>query len=272
MKSTLLTTLENRLYNNSSQNIAATDITGLPRTYTRLGQRIARIQNLFPIDEPGVIGILLDHDVNLVEAMIAVVMSGATVVTADPATDRNEVKTTFLKRGVEFVITTPRYSGILSGFLQVHLSETAIGRAKEIPMTEQAGENAAAINIDGRKITHSELVCCAQKFVRSACISEKDTVLQTALPGTLGFIREIFGVFMNGGTLVVLPAAARGDARKLLEFAEAEGVTVIPTPRWLMDDISVRRLSIPSSVRLYIDSSESAATKVFDDSQQSVAL
>ncbi len=268
MKSTLLATLENRLYN-SSQTIAATDINGVPRTYSRLGQRIARIQNLFPIDEPGVVGVLLDHDVNMIEAMIAVVMAGATVVTADPESDKNEVKAMFLQRGIEFVITTPRYASSVSGFLQVHISETAISRANETPITEHAGENATAINLSGRKLTHSEVLSISEKFVRSACIRENDTVLQTGMPGSLSFIREIIGVFLSGGTLVVLPKAARGNARKLLEFAEAEGVTVIPTPRWLMDEISARRLSIPSSIRLYIDSSENACSSSFDEMRSS---
>ena len=271
MKSTLLTALEARLFN-TIQTIAATDVTGSPRSYNRFGQRIARIQNLFPFDEPGVVGILLDHDVNMVEALLAVVMSGATVVTADPEVERSEIKAMFLKRGVEFVITTPKYAGSLSGFIQVHLSETAISRACDKPIVEFVGENASAINIDGRKITHSELVTIAQKFVRAACITEKDTVLQTGAPGSLSFVREIFGVFLNGGTLVVLPKAARGNARKLLEFAEAEGVTVIPTPRWLMDDINARRLSIPSSIRLYIDSSEAAGSVPFSEDQQASAL
>ena len=258
MKSTLISALENRLFT-QSQTIAIADVNGVSRSYHDLGRRVARIQNLFPIDEPRVVGIILDQSIELIETTLAVVMSGATVVNADPEVDSMEIKDNFQRCGVEFVMTIPRYASKVSGFLQVHLSDTAIGKANEKPLIEMPGENAYALRVDSGFMTHSEVMAISQKFVRTSSIHERDIILQVSTPNEAGFVREVFGSLLIGGKMVVMPKKAHNNAKKILEYAEVEGVTIISAPVWLMEDIISQRLSVPTSIRLYIDTSEMCA-------------
>lgn len=243
-----LNTILSKVFDTYSDRTALVDVTGKVLTYGELFRRVKQRQNLFPIDEPRAIGLLMDHSALMIESLLAILRSGAACVPVLPSMDYDSVKARLLKQRVDFVITTPSYSRMAAGFLQMHVADRINPKVSEA-VGEDVDDNAPAMILDDVRYTHDDICQAARRFAITTSTTCSDSVLQAATVNTETFIRETFGALLSGATLVVLPETGRKDVRKALSYAEAEGVTVMTKSPRIAAVMTRWRMSAPASLR-----------------------
>lgn len=239
--------------------------------YSRLDALAAAIQARFPDERPRTVGIVMDHGVELVATILAVLRAGAAYVAAEPGLPPERIRYMMSEAGVDFVATTDAYRHRFAGFRTItvpatlrplapeRMAETEAGRTPA-PVAVHADAPAYVIFTTGRSgrsngvvVSQANVMHFADAFEHEFRIGRADVVMQLSVATFDLFEEELFGALLNGATLLIPPAGILNDTARLLEFADEHGVTVITGFPQLLSDINRcvaagRRL--PRSLRL----------------------
>ena len=101
---------------------AVIDVDGRVFSFSKLKALVETVQALFPEDRPTRVGIVMDHGVEMIAAMLAVVRSGAAYVAAEPDFPAERVNFMMRQAGVDFIITSPHYSNRFVGYMVLPLA------------------------------------------------------------------------------------------------------------------------------------------------------
>ncbi|WP_300502745.1 AMP-binding protein [uncultured Duncaniella sp.] len=233
-------------------------------TYAGLDRLVDTLISRFPSFIPARVGIVMDHSVEMVAAMMAVIKAGAAFVAVEPDFPPGRLVTFLVENGVDFVITQERHAGLLNDFKRLIIgNEIYIDPALHpLPDRSRADRPAYILYSStpdgyplGVAVGNSQVLHFAESFKNTYNISGDDILLQFSACIMNIFIQEIFGALLSGAAVAIPSAATRNDPEKLVKFIDDQYVTVISGFPYLMMELNAVK-ALPVTVRLLISSGD----------------
>lgn len=233
-------------------------------TYAGLDRLVDTLISRFPSFIPARVGIVMDHSVEMVAAMMAVIKAGAAFVAVEPDFPPGRLVTFLVENGVDFVITQERHAGLLNDFKRLIIcSEIYIDPALHpLPDRSRADRPAYILYSStpdgyplGVAVGNSQVLHFAESFKNTYNISGDDILLQFSACIMNIFIQEIFGALLSGAAIAIPSVATRNDPEKLVKFIDDQYVTVISGFPYLMMELNAVK-ALPVTVRLLISSGD----------------
>ena len=228
--------------------------------YAGLDRLVDSLISRFPSFIPARVGIVMDHSVEMIGSILAVIKSGAAFVAVEPDFPPERLTTFLIENGVDFVITQEKYAGLVRDFTRLIItSEVFIDPALHpLPDRSQANRPAYIMYTStpdgfplGVAVGNSQVIHFAEAFRRTYNISGDDILLQFSACIMNIFIQEVFGALLNGAALAIPSASTRNNLEALVRFIDSQYVTVISGFPYLMMGLDNLE-ALPMTVRLLI--------------------
>ncbi len=233
-------------------------------TYAGLDRLVDTLISRFPSFIPARVGIVMDHSVEMVAAMMAVIKAGAAFVAVEPDFPPGRLVTFLVENGVDFVITQERHAGLLNDFKRLIICREIYIDPALHPLPDRSRADRPAYIIYsstpdgyplGVAVGNSQVLHFAESFKKTYNISGDDILLQFSACIMNIFIQEIFGALLSGAAVAIPSAATRNDPEKLVKFIDDQYVTVISGFPYLMMELNAVK-ALPVTVRLLISSGD----------------
>lgn len=245
-----------------------------PCTYRQLDRLSDDIACLLPADEPR-IGIILDHSVKMIAAMLAVLKTGKAYVPMEPDFPLERIHAILQEAGIQTVLTLERYRDRL-------LPDTkALCLDGEIPAgTFQApavsGEDPAYILYTSGSTGRPKGVCVLQRnvlhyvraFHHEFDNGPGDIMLQGSVCTFDIFVEEVFTTLLEGAALAI-PHSDDFEAR--MDYCDRHGITFISGFPYLVDEMN-RKERVPASLRILISGGDTLRHSQIDRIQDRVPV
>lgn len=214
-------------------------------TYRELDEMANSIMSKFYAWKFDAVGIVMEHGIEMIAAMLAVLKSGAAYVPAEPALPEARIDYMMRTAGANFVITDdycrnlPAVSplpgrSVPDGVAYVLYTSGTSGRPKGVVV-----ENYSVVNY-------------AEAFEHEFHVAPGDVMLQYSICSFDIFVEEVFTTLLNGATLAIPSREVHdGSLADLMAFCERHGVTEISGFPYLLADMN-RYRCYPSKLRLLI--------------------
>lgn len=233
-------------------------------TYAGLDRLVDTLISRFPSFIPARVGIVMDHSVEMVAAMMAVIKAGAAFVAVEPDFPPGRLVTFLVENGVDFVITQERHAGLLNDFKRLIICREIYIDPALHPLPDRSRADRPAYIIYsstpdgyplGVAVGNSQVLHFAESFKKTYNISGDDILLQFSACIMNIFIQEIFGALLSGAAVAIPSAATRNDPEKLVKFIDDQYVTIISGFPYLMMELNAVK-ALPVTVRLLISSGD----------------
>lgn len=190
-------------------------------TYRELDEMANSIMSKFYAWKFDAVGIVMEHGIEMIAAMLAVLKSGAAYVPAEPALPEARIDYMMRTAGANFVITDdycrnlPAVSplpgrSVPDGVAYVLYTSGTSGRPKGVVV-----ENYSVVNY-------------AEAFEHEFHVAPGDVMLQYSICSFDIFVEEVFTTLLNGATLAIPSREVHdGSLADLMAFCERHGVTEI---------------------------------------------
>ena len=228
-------------------------------TFRELDDLATTIAASFP-KRPQYVGVVMNHSVEMIAALFAVLKSGAAYVPVEPSFPEERIRFIMQECAVDFVLTEPEHAGKLQG-LPVHFvarGMKATEAASAIPSAARPNDAAYVLYTSGSTgkpkgvVVENRNVChYVQAFAGEFHPSANDVMLQYSVCSFDIFVEEVFASLLSGATLAIPSDDVKNDIRRLMRFVERHGVTMISGFPYLL--LEMNKLDrIPASLRLLI--------------------
>ena len=209
---------------------------------------------------PKFVGIVMDHGVEMIASMLAVLKVGACYVPVEPFFPEDRIHFIMKECDADFVLTDEKYAKRLDG-----LNPLVIEKGMEInPDAEVADlsvpEGLAyilytsgstgmpkGVMVENRNVCHY-----IKAFSNEFHPQRGDSMLQYSVCSFDIFTEEVYTTLCNGAALVIPPAQIREDIPAVLDFCAKEGITEISGFPYLLLEMNKMPERLPESLRRLI--------------------
>lgn len=228
-------------------------------TFNELDKMASQIAANFP-GEPKRIGVVMNHGVEMIASLFAILKIGAAYVPVEPSFPTDRIRFMMNECNVDFVLTEPEYAKKLKGFSLQYVNTTEIAGqdAENIPSTAKPDDLAYILYTSGSTGTpkgvmvENRNVCNYVKAFRNEFHpAPGDVMLQYSVCSFDIFVEEVFASLLSGAALAIPPEEAKNDIRLLMKFVEENHVTIISGFPYLLLEMNKLK-AIPKSLRLLI--------------------
>lgn len=228
-------------------------------TFRNLDVLATHIANTFP-KHPRYIGVVMNHSVEMIAALFAILKSGAAYVPVEPSFPIERIRFIMQECNVDFIMTEREYAEKLQGF-PLHFIEhgiTPITGESDIPSQAQPNDAAYILYTSGSTgtpkgvVVENRNVChYVRAFRNEFHPSAGDVMLQYSVCSFDIFVEEVFASLLSGAAIAIPSEDVKNDTRRLMQFVEEHAVTIISGfPYLLLEMNKLER--IPASLRLLI--------------------
>lgn len=218
---------------------------GRTATYRQIDDLANDIMADFYAENFSAVGIVMNHGIEMIAAMLAVLKSGAAYVPAEPTLPRQRIDYMMDKAGVKFIITD-NYCRNLASAKPLANRSTADGLAY-ILFTSGTSGRPKGVMVENRSVVNY-----AEAFEAEFKVKPGDVMLQYSVCSFDIFVEEVFTTLLNGAALAIPPQEIRlGSIASLIDFCERHNVTEISGFPYLLADMN-RYKKYPSKLRLLV--------------------
>lgn len=229
-------------------------------TYRELEGLVNSIASRFPRNTQFV-GLVMNHSVEMVAALLAILKSGAAYVPAEPSFPTERIDFMMRQCNVSFVVTQKAYADIFRA------NEELIFVEKGEPILDVAGEIEGVVTPEspayvlytsgttgfpkGVIVEHRNVCHYVRTFCDEFHPGKNDIMLQNSVCTFDIFVEEVYPILLTGGTLAIPNAETKGNLDTLMEFVQRHHVTIISGFPYLL--LEMNKLEyLPESLRLLI--------------------
>jgi amino acid adenylation domain-containing protein len=185
-----------------------------------------------------VVGLHLPMGIGYVTAMLGVAKAGGVFLPLDPAHPPRRQRACLAKAEPALILGDADAAGVLPALETavplLRLDAVPLGPADPLPLSVD-GEDASYIVFTSGSTGEPKAILGSQKGlghfvdweVREFGLDETVRVAQLAPPTFDVSLRDIFVPLLAGGTLCIPPAEARTDGRRLIDWLDAECITLV---------------------------------------------
>jgi len=206
------------------------------------------------------VGIVMDHSVEMIAAILAVLKKGAAYVPAEPFLPTERIRFMMRDSGARVVITNSHHEELLNGFDLLIVD-------RGLPVATDAGYATTTGNQDqlayilytsgttgrpkGIAVTDANVSHYVRAFQNEFHPTDSDIMLQHSVCSFDIFVEEVFGTLLSGAALAIPSVAERNDIGSLMSFIEKNHVTMLTGFPYLLQEMN-ELPAIPPSLRLLI--------------------
>lgn len=229
-------------------------------TYSGLDRMVDTLISRFPTFIPARVGVVMDHSLEMIAAIMAIIKCGAAFVPVEPDFPPERMNRFLTESGVDFVVTQEKYSSMLSDFTLFIVGNQILSASELYPLPDRCKADRPAYimytsSISGYPIGvmvgNRQVVEMARRFGQTFNISPDDVLLQYSACIVNIFIEEVFGTLLNGAVLAIPSAATRNNPQALMKFADDQYVSIISGFPYLLQELN-RMPSLPMTLRMLI--------------------
>lgn len=229
-------------------------------TYAGLDRLVDTLISRFPSFIPARVGLVMDHSVEQVAAMLAVNKAGAAFVPVEPDFPPERLERFLTENGVDFVITQEKYSHLVSGFTLMIINPDLYADAALHPLPDRSRADRPAYILYatspagypvGIMTGNRQVTAMASRFGEAFRITPDDVVMQYSAVIVNLFVQEVFGTLLNGAVLAIPSSATRNDPKALMRFADEQYVSVISGFPYLLHELN-SLTALPMTLRMVI--------------------
>lgn len=227
-------------------------------TFKQLDRLVDTIAMNFEAN-PKLVGIVMNHSVELIASMIAVLKVGAGYVPVEPFFPIDRIKFIMNECNVDFVITNSEYAIKLHG-LPLHFIDSDLKVHPKARISEMSKPESIAyvlytsgstgmpkgVVVENRNVCHY-----IKAFTNEFHPTVGDRMLQYSVCSFDIFVEEVFTTLCNGAALAIPSEYIKGDIHRIMNFVEKYKITEISGFPYLLLEMN-KLQSIPSSLRLLI--------------------
>lgn len=228
--------------------------------YSGLDRLVDTLISRFPSFIPARVGVVMDHSVEMIASILAIIKAGAAFVPVEPDFPPERMTRFLTECGVDFVVTQEKYSSRLKEFSLFIVGPVINVDPSLHPLPDRCKADRPAYimyssSISGYPIGvmvgNRQVVALADRFRDTFNISTDDVLLQYSADIVNIFIEEVFGTLLNGAMLVIPSATTRNDPQALLKFAGEQYVSIISGFPYLLQELNHFE-SLPMTLRMLI--------------------
>ncbi len=204
------------------------------------------------------VGIIMDHSVEMIAAMFAVLKSGKTYVPVEPFFPQDRIAFMMRDADVDFILTNEAYTekvpelpylilyrGMEIENIALEQMDSPEGLAYILYTSGSTGK-PKGVSVRNENVCHY-----IRAFQNEFHLTKQDRMLQYSVCSFDIFVEEVFASLCNGGTLAIPSEETKKDMTKLMDYVEEHQVTMISGfPYLLLEMNSLPK--IPSTLRLLI--------------------
>lgn len=206
------------------------------------------------------IGIIMDHSVEMVASILAVLKCGAAYVPAEPTFPKERIRFMMRDAMVEAVITQEKYRHFVKAVPAIVVERgQEIDEGAALPVIPCRSEALAYIlytsgttgKPKGVAVTNANVLHYIGAFQREFHPGEGDTMLQYSVCSFDIFVEEVFSALLSGMKLAIPSSADKQDMDCLMDFVRKNRVTIISGFPYLLQEMNGFP-GLPESLRLLI--------------------
>ncbi|MCM1356241.1 MAG: AMP-binding protein [Staphylococcus sp.] len=252
-----------RLVNNDPDHPAVIDERTCV-TYAGLDTLVDTLISRFPSFIPARVGIVMDHSVEMIASLLAVIKAGAAFVAVEPDFPPGRLVTFLVENGIDFVITQEQHAHLLNDFNRLIIRPDVYVDPALHPLPDRSRPDRPAYILYsstpdgyplGVAVGNSQVIHFTDSFGKTFNISPDDILLQFSACINNIFIQEVFGALLNGAAIAIPSVATRNDPQRLIRFIDDQYVTIVSGFPFLMTELNAVE-ALPVTLRLLISSGD----------------
>lgn len=206
------------------------------------------------------IGVMMDHSVELIAAIFAVLKSGAAYIPAEPSFPQERIAYMMKEAQADCIITNTTYRNSVKELQKIivdsgiPINENATVPDKDIDQNSLAYilyTSGSTGKPKGVSVTHKNILHYVNAFQNEFHPDESDIMLQYSVCSFDIFVEEVFTTLLSGTTLAIPSDDDKSSIEKLMKYIDKNKVTMLSGFPYLLQEMNGLD-SIPNALRLLI--------------------
>ena len=204
-------------------------------TFAELDEMAAAVQRMLPKGAKR-IGVVMEHGVEQIAAILGILRAGAAYVPAEPSFPDRRIRFMMDDCKADCIATQHTYAGIVDGTCPLVLVEKGFRAEGPMPVPAVGSPDDLAYVLytsgstgrpKGVAVTQRNVCHYARAFNREFHNGLGDKMLQHSVCSFDIFVEEVFASLLNGAGLAVPSTRTKDDLTALMGFVESRGVTML---------------------------------------------
>ena len=206
------------------------------------------------------IGVMMDHSVEMIAAIFAVLKRGAAYIPVEPSFPQERVAYMMEEAQADCIITNTKHREIVKAFPKIIVdSGITINENADLPAKDMEENNLAYIlytsgstgKPKGVSVTHANILHYVKAFQEEFHPNKNDIMLQYSVCSFDIFVEEVFTMLLSGAALAIPSDDDKSSIERLMKFIDDNKVTMLSGFPYLLQEMNGLD-SIPKSLRLLI--------------------